>query len=349
MGWEKKVNDKYGLIRFNLIFWSVFFLYQWLGLGGAKDLYFFYFKRACWMVPIAMAVTYLSIHFLFERYYLKKRTLFWIAEIGLALFFVLIIRSINYYLIYPHFYPEGNLKPLLFVPKLLVEFVNLYLVVALYGLFIFMRSWFQQQQALQDIKKEKMAAELDLLKSQVQPHFIFNMLNNIYSGALKKSPETADQILKLSNFIEYSLYDSQKERVSLAHELSYIKDYLDLQKVRLGEKLDVSINIYNSLEGINIPPMLLLPLIENCFKHGVNLSLDKSWIRMDVSSTEDYLNIKVENSLENTSQNKPLNIGGLGLKNVKRRLELLYPNMHDFKTYLEVSSYLVNIKLKIFS
>ncbi len=327
------MKERFNTIWFNLIFWTIYFLYEWLGRGASIDQYDFYFVKSC-------------VHFLFDIYYLKnKKTAFWIGQIIVAIVFVMLIRVVSYYYFYPNYYPKGNEDVFFFGPKILIEFVNLYLIVSLYGMFIFMRSWYQQQQILQELSQAKIAAELELLKSQVQPHFIFNMLNNIYSGAFKKSPETAQQILKLSNFIEYNLYDSKKEMVSLADELAYIKNYVDLQKIRVGEKLDISINVFDDINGIQIPPMLLLPIIENCFKHGVHKSINPSWVRVDVSSKEHEITIKIENSIESDTQSFFNQNSGLGLKNVKRRLELIYPNAHEFKTFVEENSFLIILKL----
>ncbi|MEA5260736.1 histidine kinase [Arcicella aquatica] len=342
------MNERFNTIRFNLIFWTLYFLYEWLGMGAATDQYYVYFIKACTSVPIAFVVSCLSVHYLFSKFYLlDKKTTFWLGQIVVAVVFVMLKRYINYHYLYQMYYPQGTLKPLIFFPKIIIEFVNLYLIVFLYGTFLFIRSWYQQRQTLIELKQEKTAAELELLKSQVQPHFIFNMLNNIYSGAFKKSPETAQQILKLSNFIEYSLYDSKKEKVTLTEELEYIQNYIALQKIRFGDKLDVSFNVYNVIEGIQIPPLLLLPIIENCFKHGVNKSINASWIRVDIEKKNNELVVKVENSIEEEIEVMASQNGGLGLNNVKRRLEILYPSVHEFKTYREKNSFLVVLKLQI--
>ncbi|MET3128219.1 sensor histidine kinase YesM [Arcicella rosea] len=342
------MNNRQNSISFNLSFWVLYFLYEWLGMGAATDQYYVYFLKACTSFPIAFVVSYLSIHLLFNKFYLSNRkSIFWIGQIIVALVFVMLKRYINYYYLYPLYHIEGTYKPLIFLPKILIEFVNLYLIVSLYGMFFFVRSWYRQQQALQELKQEKIAAELELLKSQVQPHFIFNMLNNIYAGAFKNSPETAQQILKLSNLIEYSLYDSKKEKVPLQEELDYISNYVDLQKIRIGDRLDVSFNIFDNISGFQIPPLLLLPIIENCFKHGVNKSITQAWIRMDISAKERTITFKIENSIEPENDTKLTQNGGLGLKNVKRRLELLYPNTHEFDIYREENSCLVVLKILV--
>lgn len=340
------MQERFNTIRFNLVFWTIYFLYEWLGRGASIDHYDYYFVKACITIPIAFAMSYLSVHFLFDRFYFKNRkTAFWIGQAIVAIVFVTINRVLSYYYFYPTHYPPGLEKPLFFIPKILIEFVNLYLIVSLYGMFIFMKSWYRQQQTLQELSQAKIAAELELLKMQVQPHFIFNMLNNIYSGAFKKSPETAQQILKLSSFLEYNLYDSKKEMVPLTEEIEYIQNYVDLQKIRVGEKLDVSINVFDTINGILIPPMLLLPIIENCFKHGVYKSINPSWVRVDISVKGQEVILKFENSIENNTLSFSTQTGGLGLENVKRRLDLIYPNSHDFKTYEEENSFLVILKL----
>ncbi|MEY4934136.1 MAG: hypothetical protein RIS64_495 [Bacteroidota bacterium] len=340
------MSDKKRAIGFNILFWLLYFLYEWLGHGAATDQYALYFESACFNISTSFVVAFVAIHLLGKPYHHRKTT-FWISQIALAVIFVLFRRIYHYYIVYPVYFPFALSKPLIFFPKLLIEFVNLYLIVCLYGMFYFVRSWYQQQQTLQNLKQEKIAAELELLKSQVQPHFIFNMLNNIYAGAFKTSPETAQQILKLSNLLEYSLYDSKKERIALIDELNYIQNYLDLQKIRIGEKLDVSFNIFDNINGVSVPPLLLLPIVENCFKHGVHKAINPSWIRFDVAVKKGAFVFKAENSIEDAIPSNENQNSGLGLKNVKRRLELLYPDAHEFKIYKETNSFLIVLKLSV--
>jgi len=340
------MNERISTIKFNLIFWTIYFLYEWLAMGVTFDMMYLSFLKACSTIPIAFVVSYLTFYVFFEKLYLaNKKLAFWISELVVAFVFVFLKRYINYTYLYPVYAPGALADPLIYFPKLLFEFVSLYLIVSFFGMFIFIRSWYSQQKIVQELKQQQIAAELELLKSQIQPHFIFNMLNNIYSSAFKKSPETAQQILKLSNFIEYSLYDSKKDKVLLEEELDYIRNYVELQKIRVGEKLDVAINIFDDINGILIPPMLLLPIIENCFKHGVNKSINPSWIRIDISTTDREITFKIENSIEKESQNAVSQNGGLGLANVRRRLELMYPNGHDIKIFQEENSFLLVLKL----
>ena len=336
-------------IVFNLVFWLLYFMYEWFGLAALSGRYADYLINACCALPLSFIISWITVHVLIKRYYNKgKKLQFWIFQIALSLVLLLIRRNINYYLIFPRYFPWAREVPLFSFGKLIVEVVNLYLIVGVYSLFYFIRSWYEERQRAQSLLQQKTEAELELLKSQVQPHFIFNALNNIYSVALKTSPETARLVSHLSSFLDYNLYEAKQNYVSLTSEINYIKNYIELQKNRYGSKLDASINIYDEISDLYIAPLLLLPLVENSFKHGIDDSVSPGWIRVDVSRQSDHFSIKIENSREEKEQlNDPKN-GGIGIKNVRQRLQLIYPEAYEIKFMEEPHSYLVVLKIKTF-
>jgi len=342
----KKVNK--GVV-FNLLFWTLYFLYQWFGLAALSGDYKLYLVNACMAFPLAFIVSVLTVHVLLKRFYERgEKFKFWMFQIMISLVLLLIRRHINYYIIYPRFAPMALRVPLFSFGKLIVEVVNLYLIVGLYSLFYLAQSWYENQQRVQQLLQEKTLAELELLKSQVQPHFIFNTLNNIYSEALRQSPGTAKLIAHLSSFLKYNLYESKQANVSLDSEIQYLKHYLELEKNRYADKLDASVNIYDKVSDLSIAPLLLLPLIENSIKHGIAPAVSPGWIRMDVSRGKDYFVVKIENSIELQDDIKPADTRDrIGLKNVKRRLQLIYPGKHEFKTTQEMHSYLAVLKIEI--
>lgn len=341
----QKVNS--GFV-FNVIFWPLYFLYQWLGLAALSGEYGLYFINACMALPLALIVSLLTIHVFVKRFYQKgERIKFWVLQVSVSIVLLLIRRYINYYFVYPNLSIELHRIPLFSFGKLIVELVNLYLIVGVYALFYFVRSWYNEQQRVQGLLREKTTAELELLKSQVQPHFIFNTLNNIYSVALKSSPETARLISHLSSFLSYNLYESKQEKVLLTSEILYIKHYIELQKNRYGNKLDISLNIYDEISDLYIAPLLLLPVIENSFKHGIADSINQGWIRIDISRQKDYYSIKIENSTEE-KYGQSGSGNGIGLQNVQKRLQLIYPDKYEFKTIKELHSYLAILKLKVY-
>lgn len=344
------------ILRFNLLFWAIYFVYEWLGVSTVDCLYNIHLLGAAGIVPITFLATMFTVHILIRKFFQQnKKTFFWLGLIVSVCAFALIRRAFNYYTLYPILYPQALEQPYFFLPKLLFEAVNIYLIVGLYTMFFFGQAWYEQQRITQTLQKDKIEAQLELLKSQVHPHFIFNTLNNMYALALKKNDQIPDLIYRLSSFLSYSLYDGKMQAIPIAKELDCIRHYIELEKIRHGDRLDVSVNVYNALDGFMIGPLLLLPLVENCYKHGVSNDIDKSWIRIDLSMQQDWLTIKIENSVANQEMNghnlNGLNgqakvNSGLGLSNVRQRLEILYPGKHDFKTMQEDHSFLAILKIK---
>lgn len=205
----------------------------------------------------------------------------------------------------------------------------------------FFSLWTRQQRLIEKAKREKVEAELELLKSQVEPHFIFNTLNNIYYLAQKKHPRTGEMIYRLAQLLSFMLYDSRKSLIPVEKEMDYIRDYVNLERIRYGENLDISVNVFGSLKDANAPPLLFLPLVENAFKHGI-APVGKGWIRVDLSRRNGALVCKVENSVPETMPEtiQKNEASGLGLSNLENRLEALFPGQHELKTLRGKESFL---------
>ncbi len=211
------------------------------------------------------------------------------------------------------------------------------------SMIVLFKFWVLQQQAWVAAEKAKATAELELLKAQVHPHFLFNTLNNIYSFALEQSPKTPQLILKLSSLLSYVLYDCKEEYVLLEQEIETMKNYIDLEKERYGNRLEVSLNFEGGIKEKRMAPLLLLPFLENAFKHGTAEQLDKPWLSMDISVKENEMKCKIINSKNHhlTNQN------GIGIKNVQKRLNLLYPGKHELKMNNEKDFFVVSISLHL--
>lgn len=335
-------------IRFNSLFWIIYFVYQWLVYASVGDEYYRYLISAFVLVPITFLAAFFTIHVFFKNYFLsgqKKR--FWIFFLMSVVVFTLARRSFVYFYIYPNYMPHALLEiPYLYWPKLLIEGVNIYLIVGLNAMFYFVKELYKQQRISFELKQDKVETELQLLKSQVHPHFIFNSLNNIYSLAERGHPKTKDLIFRLSAFLSYSLYEGVKDIIPLNKELDYIKHYIELEKIRYDGELDISINVYTPLDEFIISPLLLLPLVENAFKHGLGDSKANSWIRLDFISHGDWLTFKIENSIHDYDSIHLSDHGGIGIMNLKKRLDILYPKNHSFQLFEEESSFLAILKVK---
>jgi LytS/YehU family sensor histidine kinase len=213
-----------------------------------------------------------------------------------------------------------------------------------------LKYFYFKQRDNQLFQQEKLKAELQLLKSQVHPHFLFNTLNNLYSLTLTKSEQAPEIVVKLSGLLRYMLYECNTPRVPLMKEISMLHSYIELEKLRYGAHLDISVSIRGDLEHKQIAPLLLLPFIENSFKHGASELLDQAWISLDISVKENSLRFKLINSkpadsLPFDKQNN--HSAGIGLSNVKKRLALIYPGLHELKTTTEEDTFIVNLSLTL--
>jgi LytS/YehU family sensor histidine kinase len=206
-----------------------------------------------------------------------------------------------------------------------------------------MKYWYVKEQSNLQLQKEKAQIQLQLLKAQVHPHFLFNTLNNIYSFTQTSSPVAAKMVAGLSDMLRYMLYEGDKPLVPLAKELNMLGDYIMLEQVRYGARLDVHMDIPNNTEDLYITPLILLPLVENCFKHGASNMVEQSWINMTISIEGDWVNMKLINGKARDYNIRKVGTG-IGLQNVQKRLELIYPQ-HFIKVTDEDDVFIVDLKI----
>jgi LytS/YehU family sensor histidine kinase len=186
-------------------------------------------------------------------------------------------------------------------------------------------------------------AEVNFLKSQINPHFLFNTLNSIYAQAHSRSANTEFSILKLSELLRYVLYDSGENKVELVKDIQYINNYIDLQKIRLSSRVTINYNVKGGLAGYSIAPLLLITFIENAFKHGISYT-QASTINVHIEVFEETLTLLTSNPVVERNSFAP---GGLGLKNVARRLDLLYPGKYLLDIHHDDLLHIVNLKLDL--
>ncbi|MFV9551257.1 sensor histidine kinase [Algibacter sp. PT7-4] len=232
-------------------------------------------------------------------------------------------------------------KSLLFVA------VGVYLVVIIVSAFKLLKLNLKHAEATKKLETKILETQLKLkeqelnyLKMQIHPHFLFNTLNTMYGFALRKADETPEMILKLSNLLDYLLYQVDKPFVALNDEINHINDYIELEKMRFNNTLLISFKTKNIPDNIKIAPMLLLPFIENSFKHG---SLKNKMLK--ISITLHYVNKSIYFEIENTSNNTTTLENGIGLENIKKRLNLLYNNQYTLEINNQNEIFKVNLKL----
>ncbi len=293
-----------------------------------------------------IAIVYLNLHYLIPRYLSKKQFL---PYLGLLLLASLIITPFKIMYLYHRFENEPSVQAQL-VNQLNIAFIPTFLMGLLSTLLKITTDWFRNLREKQELITRNMQSELRFLRSQINPHFLFNTLNNLYALTIKKSDLAPEIVLKLSEMMRYMLYECNEKKVPLANEIAYIKNYLDLEKLRKHKNLHIQFQVEGSPEKKKITPLLFIPLIENAFKHGLSQHTKEGFIHILMRIEHDALSFRIENSKETspeTEQNrtKMKKSGGIGLKNVRRRLQLLYPGKHKLLIRNRPETFVVDLHL----
>ena len=342
-------------------FWWIFqgFLYSFLATYSVIA----YFTRlpismleSLIYLPGHMFLAYSLMYFVIPKYLLKQK--YWHTAVSTIICFLLtavIAAAIGILIIDPlRIYVLGGEYASSLYRKGAVS-VHLALLAGLRGgltvggiaaAIKLMKYWYIKEQRNLQLQKENAESQLQLLKAQVHPHFLFNTLNNIYSYTQNTSPVASQLVTRLSDLLRFVLYETRQPLVPLAKELKLIQDYIELEKIRYGNKLELNIQLPEKTNDLYIAPLLLLPLIENCFKHGSSNVLDQPWISLHIDIFDNQMQMKLLNGKTNEVR-ESLNSTGIGIQNVRKRLELLYPGKHDFSITNDEEVFIVNLKIEL--
>jgi len=337
-------------VLLHLLFWVVvyFFYTYFLGYGSNNTNYVN--KFSLFLMPVTIIVSYFFLYFLIPKYLLtKKQGLFLLYSIYTFIVSAfLIIISILYALVFLIELNSDETSPLTkSLPFIILGVYFVAFVVIIFGLILHNYKSIVKNEDLKskflETQLQLKEQELKFLKMQIHPHFLFNSLNTIYGFALKKEDEAPEMILKLSNLLDYILYQVKKPRVSLKEEIAHIKEYIELERIRFRDTLHIEFKSQIDDDNVQIPPMLLLPFVENAFKHGVIVKGVLSVV-IDVIYQNGNLTFNVENSINSESKEDEK---GIGLATVEKRLELLFKNSYTlnvstkngwFKVYLNIQN-----------
>ncbi|PWI29752.1 histidine kinase [Flavobacteriaceae bacterium LYZ1037] len=331
----------------HILFWSAVLIFFTYFFSAGKDSFNNTLLFSLFLMPVTIATTYVSIYKLIPDYLITKR--YWLFGLYSLYTFIisgyLIMVSIFFSLIYIANFEYEDMNPI--TRNILLVTSGVYLVVVIVSAFKLLKLNLIQAENTKKLETKILETQLKLkeqelnyLKMQIHPHFLFNTLNTMYGFALKKADETPEMILKLSNLLDYLLYQVDKPFVLLTDEINHIKDYIELEKMRFNNTLDVTFITENILESTQIAPMLLLPFVENSFKHG-HLKNGVLTIKIDLKYTSDGLYFSIENSHSNLGDTNK----GIGLENIQKRLDLLYKN--NYKLNIEDSENHFKVQLKL--
>lgn len=295
-------------------------------------------------VVFYMAITYINYFYLFPRYLKDKKLLHHFSWLAL---YALLLTPVKMAAIHLVTNPsdEENVQD---ISQLFFIFLSLYFVGICTSIYRIMNEWIIQQRDKKELEKQTLQSELNFLKSQINPHFLFNTLNSLYALTLKKSDQAPEIVLKLSEMMRYMLYECNEKTVLLSKEIQYIQNYLDLEKLRHGSKMEVEFKILGEAGQKRIAPLLLMPFIENSFKHGISSQVAQGFVTIELVVQDSDVYMKVENSkspsVPRISEKKS---GGIGLANVRRRLNILYPEAHHLEIIESPITYKVELNITL--
>ena len=274
---------------------------------------------------------------LYKKKYFQFFFIYLVMIVGMGMLKLKIIMS----LVYPHLEPFANFKT-----RFYDNIIPVFLLVTTGAACRLIKDYLQTQRRLTEIAQEKADTELKFLKSQINPHFLFNSLNAIYFLIDRENTEARKTLLQFADLLRYQLYDCNADTIAIETEVAYLQDYIRLQKLRKDTNYEVAVNVKSEIEGFKIVPLLLIPFVENAFKHISHHPNGSNFVHVELSRNNGSFLFSVENSKENQLQ-KTLIPGGIGLNNVKRRLELLYPDRHQLKIQNEEHTFKVQLELHV--
>ncbi|MEM6892183.1 MAG: histidine kinase [Bacteroidota bacterium] len=348
-----KNTDKYRITyKHHVIFWSIYFIFNTLRWGSVHDDFLYSLKTNLIGFPIHMALAYFNIYVLMPKFVYTRKYVTYALLVILALFVTLFAKyNLTYYLVSTNVMPEGpGYTDSITLNYALQMMLGELYVTAFVTCIKVTNDWLRENSKLHDLEKRQLTTELKFLRSQVSPHFFFNTLNNIYSLTLEKSNKAPEVILKLSELMRYLLYATRKRKQDLKSEIDCIQNYIDLERIRFNDSLEINVGVTGDLDNKSIAPMLLVPLIENCFKHGASKNIGDMHINLDINVEQDFLYFKICNTIPANMENNKVATrgGGIGLSNVKKRLELGYrPEDYKLSIYEKEQMFHVDLELKV--
>lgn len=349
---------RYRLQR-HVSFWTLWWVFQsFLYSFASGVLQVGYFQRLpvaaieafIYLVP-HMFLSYSLMYFVVPRFVLKaKYAQAALAAVAVIFLTGVIASAISVYLLSylrsvllgKVYEPPQHINEVYFFLGLLAGLRGAITIGGLAAAIKLMKYWYVKEQRNLQLEKENIASQLQLLKAQVHPHFLFNTLNNIYSSAQVTSPTAAGMIVGLSNLLRYMLYECNQPTVPLGRELQMLQEYMALEQSRYGNQLDINCRMPESDTGLSIAPLLLLPFVENSFKHGASQVLEQPWISLHIAVEGEWLKMKLVNG---KAEEAATTGKGIGLENVQKRLQLLYPQKHELLINNEEEVFIVNLKI----
>ncbi len=350
----KRLEGLLHILAWSIIIVIPIFIIYTYGNGNLRSLGHFYTNALFYGV-----IFYLNYLFLIPRFYFRDRKLAYLGAIFLLLILTYLLLSQVETYIFSRMISQretveafrkaeeahpGPKPPFRQFWMVNFFFTSVLIIGFSFGLAI-LGKFSQNEKERKELEKEKLNSELAFLKNQISPHFFFNTLNNIYALIIMDSESAQHSVLKLSRLMRYLLYESEQGKTLLSHEIDFMKNYIDLMKLRLNPRIDLKVSFPEEKVNMEFPPLLFIPFIENAFKHGVSLK-DHSYIHISMEIKGNSIRFVSRNSMGDSSRPDDGQHPGIGLENVRKRLNLLFPGQHELDICQDQAGFTVNLEIR---
>ena len=339
----------YGLLTTRIVYHSLFWISLYLTLvyldwDNGQSLSFTLIVEAISVLFYAMIV-YFNTLYLIPNYLTEKKFLYYCLLLILSVIIITPIKIVVFVFLYSYL-PAIQAQV---INDQLLFFISNFLFAGSATVVKIISDWAKYQRDRKELQTQTMQSELKFLKSQINPHFLFNTLNNLYALTLKKSDKAPEIVIKLSEMMRYMLYECNERRVLLSKEVNYIRNYLDLEKLRQGKNVEITFEVKGFVGDQRIAPLMFIPFLENSFKHGLSNQISKGFVHIILEIEDKKVKLFIENSKADAL---PLQThkrsGGIGLVNVRRRLNLIYPNQHQLEIFDNPKTYAVELEDRVY-
>ncbi|MEP0262835.1 histidine kinase [Dokdonia sp.] len=336
-------------IKYHILFWLGYFSFNVIRWGSYFDDFWYSFKSNLVEFPIHIIVIYINVYYLIPKYILNKKYRKYLLYLSLILVLVYLIRTgLNYLLVTKEIWPEAeDSGKFLELNHIIAVILGELYVVGFVSAIKLVIDWSIEKRKNEDLAILQTSTELKYLRTQIQPHFFFNTLNNLYALTLQKSDNAPRLVIKLSEMMQYVLYEVNTSKADLIEEISHINNFIDIEKLRFGDRVESVMSISGNIEEVSVPPLLILSFVENCFKHGLKEN-DSVKINMDFKIIDkDYLEFTLSNNFNPDSNTNDKEGFGIGIANAKRRLYLLFYNNFTLETNVKENIYSLSLKIPV--
>jgi hypothetical protein len=331
----------------HLSFWGVylsFFVYRITAFRKQVD-FSEAFLHAAVHVIFNMIAAYANYFFFLPRFLERKKIGRYLLEFALPFVLLMVIRvHLQRYMVDGYTHKVDYFYSNTFI---ITDAATTLFIVIFVGMLWFAKDWFEFEARKKEVENEKLTAELTFLKAQINPHFLFNTLNNLYYLAYSKSEHTTEIIAKLSQMMRYMIYDSNHPKVLLSREIEYMQNYISLERLRLNDQIPIRFDVEGPADDVWITPLVFITFLENAFKHGVTNTSTRSWVNVSIRLREGVCIYTVENSKIMNAREDNGGRSGIGLQNVARRLELSYPGKYTLTVDDQPDRYAVQLNLTL--